>query len=146
MRYLLFFLSLISYPLFAADVTPVGEWKTVDDVSGEVRSIVQIFETEDHLLSGKIIKTFPKPDVAPLKICSKCSDARHNQPIIGMVIMSKLQFADNQVWKNGEILDPTNGKIYHCKIKLTDNAQKLAVRGYIGVPLFGRSQTWLRVN
>ncbi len=55
------------------------------------------------------------------------------------------------LWKNvddvsvgGQILDPDNGKVYRSKVHLIDNGKKLSVRGYIGVPMLGRSQTWLR--
>jgi uncharacterized protein (DUF2147 family) len=127
--------------------SPIGYWKTVDDVTGRVRSVVQIYETPNHELSGKIVKTFPTPGVAPITSCSKCDGERHDQPMIGLVIMEKLKLAeDKSEWKGGEIIDPTTGKIYKCMIKAIDNNQKLHVRGYIGLPLLGRSQTWLRTE
>lgn len=124
----------------------VGYWKTVDDVSGRVQSIVKIYETPDHHLSGKILKTYPKPGDVPLKICSACSGDRYNQPVIGLVFMTDLKPTNSNRWVGGEIVDPKTGKIYKCSIQPTDDNQKLTVRGYIGIPLFGRTQTWLRTT
>jgi uncharacterized protein (DUF2147 family) len=144
----LLLLSLLSTAGFTANNnSPIGYWKTVDDVTGRVRSIVKIYETPDHELYGKIIQTFPTPGVVPLKVCSACTDERHNQPMIGLVIMKNLKLADDKTeWNGGEIIDPTTGKTYKCIIKVLDDDQKLRVRGYIGFQLLGRSQTWLRTN
>ena len=46
----------------------------------------------------------------------------------------------------GEILDPNNGKVYKVRLKPADGGKKLDVRGYIGAPLLGRTQTWIRVE
>jgi uncharacterized protein (DUF2147 family) len=144
----LLLLSLLSTVGFTANNhSPIGYWKTVDDVTGRVRSIVKIYETPSHELDGKIVQTFPTPGVVPLKVCSACNDERHNQPMIGLVIMKNLKLADDKMeWNGGEIIDPTTGKIYKCIIKVLDDDQKLHVRGYIGFQLLGRTQTWLRTN
>ncbi len=126
--------------------SPIGYWKTVDDISGRVQSIIKIYETPNHHVFGKILKTYPKPGDVPLKICSACKDERHNQPIIGLVFMTDLKPNDNNRWSGGEIIDPKTGKIYKCSIKPSDDNQKLTVRGYIGIPLFGRTQTWIRTT
>lgn len=135
---------------YAADsaTSPVGYWKTIDDVTGQPKAIVQITETSNHSLQGQIIKIYPRPGFDQNELCDACKGDKHNKRIVGMVILEKLQ-QDKQnaaIWDDGEILDPKNGKTYHCKIQLIENGEKLSVRGYIGIPLFGRSQTWLRVR
>lgn len=126
--------------------SPVGYWKTIDDVSGEAKSIVQIWKTDNNVLMGKIVKIFPTDGSNPeTKICKACKGEQHNQPIIGLVIMSGLTPKEHQ-WGNGAILDPQNGKSYHCAVRTLENGKKLNVRGYMGLPLLGRSQTWERVD
>jgi uncharacterized protein (DUF2147 family) len=149
MRYLLLlWISLISCTsVFAAQTnlnTPVGYWKTIDDVSGRVRSIMKIYNTGDSL-SGQVVKTFPLPGEEPNKRCTKCEGANQNQPILGMVILTDMKENDGQ-WDGGRILDPLKGKKYKCLIRVLDGGKKLLVRGYIGFSLLGRSQTWIRVN
>jgi uncharacterized protein (DUF2147 family) len=61
----------------------------------------------------------------------------------GMTIINGMK-PDADTWDGGQILDPENGKLYKCKMHLDDDGQKLVVRGYVGVSLLGRSQTWIR--
>lgn len=126
--------------------SPIGYWKTIDDVSGRPKSIVHIWKNSSQMLVGQVIKLFPRPgDENPNKICTACVGERRNQPIVGMVILSGLRANQNQ-WGNGQILDPENGKTYSCSIRVADNGKKLDVHGYIGIPLLGRSQSWERVD
>jgi uncharacterized protein (DUF2147 family) len=53
---------------------------------------------------------------------------------------------DKAVFEGGDILDPNNGKVYRVKLKLVDGGSKLDVRGYIGTPILGRTQTWIRAE
>ena len=53
---------------------------------------------------------------------------------------------DKGLWDGGEILDPNNGKVYKVRLKPVDGGARLEVRGYIGAPLLGRTQTWTRVE
>ena len=76
-------------------------------------------------------------------ICDKCEGERHGKPVEGMVIMWGVK-QDGDVWDGGQILDPHNGKTYKVKLSLKDDGRKLDVRGYIGMPMLGRTQTWLR--
>jgi uncharacterized protein (DUF2147 family) len=132
----------------AADIdTPVGTWKQVDDVTGKVKSIIQITETNGEL-QGKVMQLLNRSpeDVArdgEHPKCTKCDGVRKDQPIEGMTIMWGVS-KDGDVWDGGRILDPKNGKIYKVKLTLEDGGQKLDVHGYIGFALLGRSQTWQR--
>ena len=120
--------------------TPLGRWKTVDDKTGKARSIVRIYE-ENGEFFGRVEQSL-NPERAGRR-CDKCTDERKDQLIVGMVIIRKLK-KDGAEYSGGDILDPDNGKIYRCKLKLKDNGGVLSVRGYLGASLFGRSQSWTR--
>ncbi|TAK77790.1 MAG: DUF2147 domain-containing protein [Gammaproteobacteria bacterium] len=132
----------------AADNSPVGYWKTIDDVTGQPKSILQIKETSNHTLYGKVVKVFPQAGQDPNPVCKACEGEKHNQPIIGMTILENLTQSqdDPTLWTGGSILEPKTGKVYHCNIQVMDGGEKLNVKGYIGIPTFGRSQTWIRAG
>jgi uncharacterized protein (DUF2147 family) len=132
---------MAALPAFAQD-TPVGLWKNIDDVSGKPKALIRITET-NGVLEGKIEKLFRDADQDQNPVCDKCSDVRKNQPILGMVMLNGLK-KDGNEYNGGEILDPNNGKVYRSKLKVAEGGKKLEVRGYIGMPLLGRSQTWVR--
>ncbi|MBA3597900.1 MAG: DUF2147 domain-containing protein [Methylibium sp.] len=128
-----------------APTTPVGLWKTIDDDTKEEKSLVRISES-GGVLSGKIEKLLaPKRQDST---CDKCSDELKDKPIAGMTIINGVkQNADDATrWDGGEILDPNNGKTYKVRLKPIEGGKKLEVRGYIGSPLLGRTQTWVRVE
>ena len=127
-----------------AQATPVGLWKTIDDETKQERSHVRIAETAG-VLSGRIEKiTDPTKQDAK---CDKCEGAKKDQKVIGMTILEGVKRhggADH--WEGGTILDPNNGKTYKVRMKPVDGGKKLEVRGYIGAPMLGRTQTWVRME
>lgn len=128
-----------------AQTSPVGLWKTVDDETGKEKSLVRISEA-GGVLTGRIEKLLD-PAKQDAK-CDKCSDERKDQPVLGMTIIRnvKQSAGDAALWDGGEILDPNKGKTYKVRLKPADGGAKLEVRGYIGAPLLGRTQTWTRVE
>jgi uncharacterized protein (DUF2147 family) len=124
----------------AQDVT--GKWKTVDDESGDERSIVDIYEKNGKMY-GKVVKLFRVPGEDPDPVCTKCddSDDRSNKKIIGMEILRDMKKSGDE-YSGGNILDPKNGRIYRCSIWVEGN--ELKVRGYWGP--FYRTQTWMRAQ
>ncbi|MGK5080627.1 DUF2147 domain-containing protein [Janthinobacterium sp. HLX7-2] len=122
--------------------TPVGTWKTIDDASGKPKSLVVITEN-NGVLQGKIEKLFRGPEEDQNPKCDKCTGANKDQPMIGLTILTGLK-KDGNAWTGGEITDPASGKVYKSKAELSEGGNKLQVRGYVGVPMFGRSQTWVR--
>ncbi|MEX3789672.1 DUF2147 domain-containing protein [Paraburkholderia sp. BR14374] len=122
--------------------TPIGTWQTIDDHTGQPKALVQITQDANGELNGKVIKGIGANDQSDRR-CSACTDARKDQPILGMTIINSMK-KDGDAWDHGQILDPENGKVYKCKMHLEDGGNKLVVRGYIGVALLGRSQTWIR--
>jgi uncharacterized protein (DUF2147 family) len=129
-------------PKASAQNSPLGRWKTIDDDTGKVKSIVVIWEENDKLY-GKIEKLIdPDPqDLNPR--CVHCEGEMRNKPLIGLRILWDLRKDGNQ-WSGGRVLDPDNGKAYKCYIMVEDGGKKLKVRGFIGFSVLGRTQYWLR--
>lgn len=134
-----FSILLACTQLFSQSV--LGKWKTIDDVTGKAKSIVEIYEFQGKTY-GRVVKLFREPDEDQDPICDKCTDYRKDKKIMGMNIITGLTKSGEE-WSGGEITDPKTGKIYKCYITLED-PDKLKVRGYIGVSLVGRTQYWHR--
>jgi len=117
----------------------LGKWKTIDDETGKEKSIVEIFEKNGKVY-GKIIEIFELEHRH--RKCEKCEGEDKNKPILGLTIIKGLK-KSGQVYEGGKITDPKNGSSYNCKISM-EGKDKLIVRGYIGISLFGRSQNWIR--
>ncbi|WP_373990544.1 DUF2147 domain-containing protein [Duganella sp. BuS-21] len=129
-------------PALADTTSPTGLWKNIDDETGKPKALIRITES-NGVLTGQIEKIFRDANEDQNPKCDKCEGARKDQPIVGMTILSGLK-KDGEEYAGGEILDPNNGKVYKSKLRLADGGKKLNVRGYIGVPMLGRSQTWVR--
>lgn len=127
----------------ARQAQAVGKWRTIDDETGKERSIVELRQVNGEL-QGRILNIFLRPDEKPDPLCEACDGARKNQPVIGMTFLWGLKPDGNDAWAGGAILDPKNGKIYNAKASLAEGGKALRVRGFIGTPLLGRTQTWLR--
>ncbi len=125
-----------------ASDTPVGVWRTIDDKTGNEKSLVRIVEANGEL-RGTIEKLFREPGEEPNPNCDKCEGDRKNKPVIGMMILTGMKRQGDE-YAGGQILDPANGKTYKCKIWTSDGGKKLNVRGFIGVSLLGRTQVWQR--
>jgi uncharacterized protein (DUF2147 family) len=135
--------AVLAAPLaWAQEGSPVGLWKTIDDSTGKPTALIRISEHQGEL-QGKIEKLFREPSEDQNPKCVACQDARKNQPIVGMTIVSGLKKSGDE-YSGGEILDPKNGKVYKSKLTVREGGKKVEVRGYVGMPMFGRSQVWLR--
>lgn len=122
--------------------SPVGSWETIDDHTGKAKGIVRIF-----LYNGRLYGDITRI-LDPAKanaVCQKCTDDRRGQRVLGLQIIRGLK-PDGRLWDGGTILDPETGTTYRCSMRLIDDGRKLVVRGYVGISLFGRSQTWLRAG
>ena len=137
---LTFLLLLPTYLLGQSTIT--GKWKTIDDETGEAKSVVRIYEKEGKYY-GKIVKLFRAPNEDPDPICTECpqDDPRYKEKVIGMEILKDLH-KDEEEFVGGTVLKPDEGKIYKCKIWLENG--KLKVRGYWG--FLYRTQDWIRVE
>jgi uncharacterized protein (DUF2147 family) len=126
----------------AAQSSPEGLWKTYDDHSGEARALVRIYRQDDTLF-GRIEDSFG-PGEREAR-CEACKGERKDQPIVGLVILRNLK-AEKDDFGGGDILDPESGSVYRCTLHMADEGKTLIVRGYLGISLFGRSQTWRRAE
>ena len=133
----LFFLVIF----FAQGQSVVGKWKTIDDETGKAKSIVEIYEKSGKIY-GKVVDILEEENKK--RVCTNCSGDDKNKPILGMTVIKGLSKKGSE-YTDGKILDPKNGKLYKCFITL-ETKDKLKVRGYIGISLFGRTQYWYRVK
>lgn len=125
----------------AAQSSPVGMWKTIDDKTGEAKSQVEIYE-KDGKLYGKIVKLLQRPADT---VCEKCPGNKKNKPLVGMNIIEGLSYSKGY-WRDGSILDPESGNEYGCNIWLeTGKPDELKVRGKHWTGLY-RTQTWYKVK
>lgn len=130
-------IALISVTGFAQSV--LGDWKTIDDNSGEAKSIVSIYE-RDGKIYGKVKEIFNEERRDA--VCIECTGKDKNKPVLGLEIIKGLE-KDGDEYNEGTITDPENGKQYKCYIVL-EEPNKLKVRGYVGFSLLGRTQYWVR--
>jgi uncharacterized protein (DUF2147 family) len=140
MKRILFFAVtlLFSVTLFAQNPL-LGEWITVDDATGEQKSIVRIYQADNGKYYGTIIQLLEEN--GETAVCTECTGEDHNKPIVGLTIIRDMQLKDNEL-RGGKVLDPDNGKFYYGKVYLKDG--KLILRGSLDkAGLLGRSQTWL---
>ena len=121
--------------------TPAGRWHTIDDKTGETKSVVTI-EDAGGVLRGKVSQILRK-GADPAAKCDKCTDDRKDQTILGMeIIRGVKKSSGNDYWDGGEILDPEEGKLYRVRLTPVEGGAKLQVRGFLGP--FWRNQLWVK--
>jgi uncharacterized protein (DUF2147 family) len=135
-------LSLGARPDVAVERSPAGLWKTFDDRTHRARGTIRIYE-ENGTLSGRIESSFTPEEQT--ERCDKCPGDRKDAPIIGLVVLRGMR-KDGSEYAGGDILDPETGSVYKCRLTLGSDGEKLFVRGYLGLPVFGRTQTWIRIE
>lgn len=134
-------LAFVGGQAFAAGASPVGTWTTIDDKTGQPKSVVEITESGGEL-TGRVLEVL-QSDQGPNPVCDKCEGELKGQPIEGMAILWGLR-QDGERWSGGHILDPSSGKVYGARLQPTADGSKLEVRGFKGVSLLGRTQVWER--
>jgi uncharacterized protein (DUF2147 family) len=125
----------------AGEADVVGLWRTIDDKTHAPASIVETYLEGDHLF-GRVRRVLPDGR-SPKPACDKCSGELKGKPVEGLRIMWDLARSEGG-WERGSILDPGNGTVYRCRVRMLSK-DKLEVRGFVGISLFGRSQTWERI-
>ena len=133
-----------SVPASAANPSPVGLWKTLDDKTGEPKSFIKVWIDKGELF-GRIETLVLKSGENPHPLCDKCSGDKKDKPVIGMTVLWGLK-QDGQMWSGGFVLDPNNGTAYDSTVEVIDGGGKLEVRGFIGLSLFGRTETLVRAE
>lgn len=138
----LFACSVMAKPILDSSKTPVGLWITYDSKKKTPVSMIRIIN-DNGIIKGTVEKI-----LAPEYInqrCSACTGVNKNRPLLGLEILSNMRSVGG-VWKDGRILDTNNGKTYSAILKLSDQDDRLEARGFLGIPLIGRSQFWTRVH
>ncbi len=126
--------------VFAVDLSPAGVWRTLNEKTGKVRGTVLVYEERGEFFA-KVHSVVDPKEAAD--ICDLCPGELKNHPVIGLVIMRGMKRVGTE-YAGGEVLDPDTGTIYRGKFKITDSGTKMVLRGFVGISLLGRSQTWLR--
>lgn len=140
-RTLALFLAIFTGTVCTMAQSVTGKWKTIDDETGEEKSVVEIYE-DDGVYYGKVVEILNKSKTDA--VCELCEGSKKDQPILGMQILEGLE-KDGTEFSGGSILDPNKGKVYKCKIWVDEeNPNKLNVRGYIA--FLYRTQHWYRVK
>lgn len=139
-------LAMIGMSTFAS-ATIEGFWRSVDDRTGELLSIVEIRKDPRGLYTGKIVHRFSNQGGVVLTHCAKCPAPYTNKPIVGLDILLDFDEEKNKAGHyTGRVLEAKSGNIYQGKARITADGSQLHMRGYMGVSMLGRTQVWLRAN
>ncbi len=135
-------LLLASPAIGASEQTAAGFWQQVDN-DGHVGAWFYFSEV-DGVFEGRLVKMFKQPGQPLVEVCTKCTGNQKNAAMLGLTIVKGMR-RDGRKYEDGTILDPRDGTIYHAQMELSADGKKLAVRGYLGIPLLGQTQTWNRL-
>lgn len=127
--------------------SPEGLWRTIDDDTGEARSLVEITVQEDGELQGHIREILQSDLPEDEWFCSECSGDKAGEPFVGLRILEDMYWSDrHEDWRDGLITDPANGREYKARLTVAEDDRRLQVRGFVGLAIIGRTQTWERVE
>jgi uncharacterized protein (DUF2147 family) len=140
----IFILAICSTQAWSEELA--GLWQEYNDDTGTVEALIRIKLAADNSYEGKIEKLLPDPAGKPLALCTHCPGSLHNLPLLGLRILSGLKRRDKLNFEDGEIIDPDDGKVYRCNIRLSEDGNTIEVTGYLTFNWIGHSEVWLRTQ
>jgi uncharacterized protein (DUF2147 family) len=123
-----------------------GVWQEYDDKSGKVEALIRVEQGADGAYYGTIVRLVAEVVGSESRTCEACRGSLHNQPLLGMRIFHGMIRKDALTFDGGEIVDPEDGQVYRCRMRLSADGGTLEVTGYVGVSWFGESETWRRAK